>query len=233
MNLEKFQALTGITVPESKKAFYEAQIRRVQNKMETLLGFTLEPQVLYRESGKAQNGQSCSSTPEPSELLPADSTRGIIKIFPYNKKDNFLHVDPFHDVYSVKLVKVTGSKNFITYKTFENVSKQYKNGGIGNYLERCKTCYCDCECDNCLQLAVDGDWVDFSEEQEIPDELLYLWADMIIHYTDPHRNIKSESVDGHSWSKGDISAPEESIESKLLLSRYAGPYGSVKKVPTI
>lgn len=233
MNLEKFQALTGITVPESKKAFYEAQIRRVQNKMETLLGFTLEPQALYRELGKAQNEWSCSSTPEPSQLLPADGVKGIIKLFPYNKKDKFLHIDPFHDVYSAKLVKVSSDKGFITYKIFDNMAKQFKNGGIGNYLERCPKCHCNCECNDCLQLAVDADWVDFSEDEEIPNELLYLWADMVIYYADPYRNIKSESVEGHSWSKGNITAPEESVESKLLLSKYAGPYGSVKKVPTI
>ena len=232
MNLEKFQTLTGITVPESKKAYYNAQIRRVQSRLETLLGFTLSPESsLFTENGKAEG--SCPNTSEPSNLTQADPVRGIIKLFPYNKNDKYLHVDPFYDIYSVKLVKTQNNKQFITYKTFESWNKQYKNGGIGNYIEKCPTCLCFCDCEDCLQLAVDGDWVDFQEDQDIPAELLYLFADMVIFYTDETRNIKSESVDGHSWSKGDLKAPEDTVEAQLLLKKYAGPFGSVKKVPTL
>ena len=49
MNLKKYEALTGITISASKRAHYEAQIKRVQSKLETLLGYTLEPQNLYIE----------------------------------------------------------------------------------------------------------------------------------------------------------------------------------------
>ncbi len=232
MDLEKFQSLTGITIPENKKAFYLAQIKRVQSKLETLLGFTLSPQSsLFTELGKAEG--SCPNTPEPLHLTQPDAVRGIIKLFPYNQKDKFLHIDPFYDVYSIKLVKTKNNRQFVTYKTFEYWTKQYKNGGIGNYIEECPTCYCDCDCKNCLQLAVDADWVDFQEDQNLPDELLYLFADMVIFYTDDTRDIKSESVDGHSWSRDVRKAPEDTVESQLLLSKYAGPFGSVKKVPTI
>lgn len=234
MDLKKYEKLMGIVIPESKRTYYEAQIKRVQTKLETLLGFTLKASHIYTELGKSQVECVCPDIPQSWTLLPPDEVKGIIKIFPYNSKDKFLHIDPFHDVYAVKLGKVTEDKNFVTFKTFEYYTKQFMSQGIGKYIEKCATCFCDCECKDCVQLIVDGDWIDFTdEESDIPDDLLYLWCDMINYYADPTKDIKSESVDGHSWSRGDITAPEESIESKLLLQRYAGPYGSITRMPTI
>ena len=224
----------GITIPDSKRAYYEAQIKRIQSRLETLLGFTLKASHIYDELGKSQVECVCPDIPESSSLLPPDEVKGIIKIFPYNYKDKFLHVDPFYHVYNVKLGKVLEDKTFITYKTFDNFTTQYMSQGIGKYIELCPTCFCDCDCKDCVQLIVDADWIDFTEtESDIPDDLLYLWCDMVNYYADPDKDIKSESVDGHSWSKGDITAPEETLNSKLLLQKYAGPYGSITWIPTI
>lgn len=234
MNLEKYEKLTGIIIPEDKRAYYEAQIKRVQTKLETLLGYTLEPQHIYIELGKAQQECICPDIPQSAKLLPADPVRGIIKVFPYNYKDKYLHIDPFKDVYKVKLVKVDENHQFVTVKTFEHFNKQYMQQGIGNHIEKCQTCFCDCECKDCVQLAVDADWIDFTEEDDdIPDDLWYLWCDMIDYYADPDRDIKSESVDGHSWSRGDIKAPWEREDVKLLLKRYAGPFGAITRMPTL
>ena len=224
----------GITIPESKRTYFSAQIKRVQSKLETLLGYTLEAKHIYNELGKTQVECICPDIPETSKLLPPDEVKGIIKIFPYNYKDKFLHIDAYHDVFNVKLGKVLEDKNFVTYKTFENFTKHFMAQGIGLYVERCLNCFCDCDCKDCVQLIVDADWVDFtSEESDVPDDLLYLWCDMINYYADPTKDIKSESVDGHSWSKGDITPPEELIESKIILQKYAGPYGSITRMPTI
>lgn len=234
MNIEQYEKLTGVIIPDDQRAYYVAQIRRVQVKLETLLGYTLEPQNLYIEMGKTQVECVCPDIPESSTLLSPDAVRGIVKVFPYNYKDKFLHIDPFKDVYNVKLVRVLDNYQFITYKTFETFTKQYMSQGIGNHIEKCDTCFCDCDCKDCVQLAVDADWIDFTDESsDIPDDLLYLWCDMVDYYADQSRNIKSESVDGHSWSKGDITAPEELAGSLLLLKRYAGPFGSVTRMPTI
>lgn len=234
MDLKKYEELTGIIIPESKESYYEAQIKRIQTKLETLLGFTLKAENIYKELGKSQVECVCPDIPQLDNLLPPDEVQGIIKIFPYNRKDKFLHVDPFLDVYKVKLGKVTNDKKFITYKTFENFTAHYMAQGIGLYIEKCQTCFCDCECKDCVQLIVDADWVDFTdEESDLPDDLLYLWCDMINYYADPTKDIKSESVDGHSWSKGDVTPPEELIENKLLLQKYAGPFGSITRIPTI
>lgn len=236
MNLEKYEILTGRVIPENKRAYYLAQIKRVQTKLENLLGYTLEPSYLYTEMGKAKQDCVCPDTSKTSDLLPADPVKGIVKIFPYNSSDKFLHIDPYLDVYSAKLVRVLENRQYITMKTFENVTKQYMREGIGLYIEKCSTCYCNCECDckDCVQLAIDGDWIDFTEDSsDIPDDLLYLWCDMVDYYADEYRNIKSESVDGHSWSKGDVKAPEEDAGMILLLRRYAGPYGQITRMPTI
>lgn len=234
MNLERYEQLTGVKIPQSRRAYFEAQIKRVQTKLETLLGYTLESLNLYAELGKSQRECVCPDIPQSSSLLPADPVRGIYKVFPYNYKDRFLHIDPFIDVYNVKLVRVLENRQFVTYKTFETFTKQYMSHGIGNYVEKCDTCFCDCDCKDCVQLAVDADWIDFTDEDsDIPDDLLYLWCDMIDFYADQTRNIKSESVDGHSWSKGEIVAPEDERQMQLLLRRYAGPFGSVIRMPTI
>ena len=234
MDLDKYEELMGITIPESKRTYFEAQIKRVQSKLETILGYTLKAKHLYKELGKTQLECICPNIPESSSLLPPDEVKGIIKVFPYNYKDKFLHIDPFYDVYNVKLGKVLDDKSFITYKTFEYFTKQFMQQGIGNHIERCVNCLCDCDCKDCVQLIVDANWIDFTdEESDIPDDLLYLWCDMVNYYADPTKDIKSESVDGHSWSRGDITAPEETLEGKLLLQRYAGPYGSITRMPTI
>lgn len=230
MDIEMYEKLTGIVISANRRAYYEAQIKRVQSKLETLLGFTLEPLALYKELGKSQTECVCPDIPQSDTLLPADEVKGIIKLFPYNYKDKFLHTDPFTEVYSAKLVKVLDNREFITYKTFEHFTEQYMSQGIGKYIEKCQTCFCDCDCKDCLQLAIDGNWLALPN---LPDDLMYLWADMVTYYADPAKDIKSESVDGHSWSKGDIKAPEQQDEVKLLLTRYAGPYGSITKMPTL
>ena len=233
MDLKEYEKLTGITIPDSKREYYEAQIKRVRAKLETLLGYTLEPQNLYIELGKSKRECVCPDIPESSQLLPPDAVRGTLKVFPYNSKDKFLHIDPFYEVYNVKLGKVTDNKQIVTYKTFEHFTAQYMQNGIGNHIEKCETCFCNCDCKDCVQLVVDADWVDFTQDEPLPDDLLYLWCDMVDYYADQSRNIKSESVDGHSWSKGDIKPPEEEKESLLLLKRYAGPFGSIIRMPTI
>lgn len=233
MNLEQYEKLTGKIIPERHRAYYEAQLKRAQIKLENLLGWALTPKNIYNELGKTQRECVCPDIPESSTLLPPDPVQGVYKVFPYNHKDRFLHIDPFNDVYNVKLVRVLENHGFITYKTFETFTKQYMQAGIGNHIEKCETCFCDCDCKDCVQLAVDADWVDIEEEESLPEDLLFLLCDMVDYYADPYKDIKSESVDGHSWSKGDVKPIEELEETKLLLRRYAGPYGSIIRMPTL
>ena len=234
MDLTLYTELTGKTIPESQTAYYQALISRTQAKLESILGWSFTPVALYQEKGKTQRDCVCPDIPQ-SNLLPADEVKGIIKVFPYNWKDKFLHIDPFTQVYAAKLVKVLNNREFITFKTFENFTQQMMANGIGRYIERCKTCYCDCNCKDCVQLAVDANWLSVPTEDDQPADLLYLWCDMIDYYGDPARDISSESVDGHSWSKGKdaLIAPEATDAALVILKKYAGPFGLVDRIPTL
>ena len=106
MDIEKYKELTGLAVAPSQEAVVKANIRRTKAMLETLLGFTLSPKNLYNELGKAQRECACPDV-DISSLLPADDEEGIVKLFPYNANDQYLHVDPFKNIYSAKLVYVT------------------------------------------------------------------------------------------------------------------------------
>lgn len=236
MNLEKYQELTGYTVKASQEAKVKANIRRTQAQLETMLGFSLKPKNLYAEKGKVQF-EGYLPVEDLTVLSPPDDEEGTYKLFQYNEADKFFHVDPFTNIYKVKLVMPVNDNEFITVTDLDNVVANYGRDGIGKYIERHYEWFTwawyrtwrvrwASSSGAGLQLAFEADWVNC-----YPDDIMYLWADMVTHYVDDNRNLKSESVDGHSWSKADASAPETSQTSKLLLSRYAGPYGSVTRNP--
>lgn len=236
MDLKKYKELTGATVKTSDEARITATIRRTKATLETMLGFTIKPKNLYTEKGKTRY-EGAYPIKDFSNLLDPDEEQGIYKLFRYSDKDKYLHVDPFKNVYAVKLVMPINDGEFVTVATLDNVSPEYMQGGIGKFIERYEEWFSwqwyktwqlswKGTYDGGLQLAVDADWIDC-----LPDDIMYLWADMVTYYADPNHNIKSESVDGHSWSKGDYIAPELKSTNKLLLSRYAGPYGSVNRNP--
>jgi hypothetical protein len=247
VNLEKYQELTGITVPTSQEAKVTATIRRTKSQLETLLGFSLTPKNLYTEKGKVQF-EGYLPVDDLTVLLPPDDEEGIYKIFPYNEKDIFFHVDPFKNVYQVKLVVPTNDGEFITVVDLDNVVPQYQRGGIGKFIQRHYEWFTwawystwrsrySRNTPSALQLAVEADWINC-----YPDDLMYLWADMIAYYSDPDYSVsgklRSESVDGHSWSRGNAGGgkdgdtpPEHTSSASLLLSRYAGPYGAILRNP--
>lgn len=245
MDLSKYTELTGETVKPSQEAKVNATIRRTKAQLETLLGYTLKPKNLYTEKGKTQY-EGVTPNPEDLEnLQPADTEEGVYKIFPYTEADRYLHTDPFVNVYHVKLVIPVNDGEFVTVVDLESVVQQVGRDGIGKYIERHHSWftwawyrqYMVQETDNPFMLAVDADWIDC-----YPSDLMYLWADMVQYYANPNYSVlgslKSESVDGHSWSRGNAgggtggdSAPETLPSNKLLLARYAGPHGSIVRNP--
>lgn len=235
MDISKYEVLTGLTVAEDEITLINANIRRTKAKLETLLGFTLFSKNIYNELGKAPQECACPDV-DISTLLPADGVNGIYKLFPYNKHDKNIHVDPFTNMYKVKLVYVTTNHDFVTVKEFngkdfnEYARPKYMQNGIGKFIEKCETCFCtsSCYCEECLQIAIDADWLTC-----YPDDLMYLWVDMITYESDCDKNLVSESVDGHSWSKAkdSVIAPQASLEGINILKKYAGPNGSISKMP--
>ncbi len=236
MNIEKYQELTGITVESSNISLVEAQIRRTKSILESKLGYTLTKNKAstnqYEELGIATTDcifQGFITDNNDLELSAADEVQGSYRLFPYNKADKFFFVDPFTKVYKVKLVFVKSGNepNGITHKVFDDGKiRMHKEGVITKYIERCPECLCSCACDNCVQLAVDAEWLN---EECLPDDLLYIWADMVTYYTDCKRNIKSETLGPHSYTKETVVEPENVPESIAILTKYAGPNGSITR----
>lgn len=247
MDLDKYKELTGITVTASQEDKVKATIRRTKATLERMLGFTLKPKNLYTELGKVQFEGYLPMLGDLDNLLEPDDQDGVYKLFPFYDTDRYFHVDPFNNIYHVKLVMPINDGEFVTITDLDNVVAKYGRDNIGKYIERHYEWFTwewyrtwryswKANTEAGLMLAVDADWISC-----YPDDLMYLWADMITYYSDANNsvsgNIKSESVDGHSWSRGsagggssDVS-PELNTSNASLLSRYAGPYGSVERNP--
>lgn len=237
MDVAKYSELTGKTLSDAEQALVTAQIARTRVMLETMLGYPLcvddASENFYNELGKSPLECSCLSV-DTETLLDPDDVEGSYRLFRYNHLDKFLFVDPFVAVYKVKLVRVQLGDLFdntgVTIKTFDNddMRAQVGRGGWGKYIQPCNDCMCLCECRDCVQLAVDADWL---FEGCIPQDLLYVWADMVTYYADCKADIKSESILTHSYTKFDRIAPETLAQNMAIIKRYAGPGGTAGVMP--
>lgn len=238
MTIAQYQELTGTTVPASKQSSVTAQIRRSRANLEALLGYTLDKKKVndnqYEELGKTQNECGCVSDINEDELLDADTVTNAYRLYPYNPDDRFLSTDPFTKLHSVKLVMVRPGiegKDGITIKTFDNEDLRVAmKNGFSKYIERCEDCLCLCSCRECVQLAVDADWL---YDACLPDDLLYLWAEMVTYEINCKKDIKSESLGSHSYTKFDRKIPQDLPQNITLLQKYAGPNGLARPKLTI
>lgn len=235
MNLSEYETLTGTTVPAAQQAAVTAAINRTQAILETMLGFTLDPSQrntnLYNELGKSQQECSCPSV-DTEDLLPADPVVNGYRLFDYNDLDQYLWIDPFVTINKVKLVYIkqgTGDQG-VTLRTFDTdqIRVHQTAGTLKKYLERCVECSCSCDCSNCVQLAVDADW----EFETLPNDLLYVFSDMVTWYSNSRRDIKSETIDTHSYTKFERRVPEEEPHNLTVIKKYAGPHGTAATIPT-
>lgn len=238
MTLAEYQALTGITVSSANTAKVTAQLARTQALLETLLGYTLDPdkveENLYNELGKSNRDCFCPSV-DLEDLQDPDPVVGAYRLFRYNDLDKYFHVDPFTVLHKAKLVFIKGGTgaNGITIKTFDTEELRVSKGrdGIAKYIEHCHDCLCICECNDCVQLAIDADWL-WKPATDIPLDLQYLWADMVTWYSDDkNKKLRSESIDTHSYTFASNTAPEMEPSNLAIIKRYAGPYGSVSVMP--
>lgn len=236
MDLSTYQTLTGITVSSDNIATVTAQIARTRAMLETMLGFTLDSsQVntnLYNELGKAANECACPDV-ESENLQDPDAVVTAYRLYRYNSLDKYFHTDPFTKLNKVKLVfiKPGATPNGVTLKTFdpEEIRSQFGRENFAKYIEHCIDCLCSCDCSDCVQLAVDADWL---WTGTLPVDLQYVWTDMITWYANCKKDIRSESIDTHSYTKFDRSAPELEPQNLAVIKKYAGPYGSVTVMPT-
>lgn len=233
MTLAEFQTLTGITVASGDQTRYTAEIARARRKLETLLGYTLDPNQrltnYYDELGKTTSDYSCPIV-DTDELDPPDAVIHGYRLFNYRTDDPYLAVDPYLTLNKVKLVYIRpgGIPNGVTVKTFDDdyVSSQYLTTWSKYLHEYPRYWYrWACAHSHRLLLAVDADWA-FAT---IPDELNDVWADMVTYYANDSRDLKSESILTHSYTKFDREFPEFTSNSLTVISKYAGSNGTAYK----
>ena len=233
MTISEYEILTGTTVPLSKETLVEAQIARTQAILESLLGYSLDPSTAslneYTELGISPTDCPCET---PDTLNPAEPVLFAYRLFPYNKDDTILSIDPALSINSVKLVR-----NGVTFLTIDDYHAISKNGYI-KFLEQ-NYCWCTC-CNDCegVQLAVDAVWLGAEVDYNIPSlpaDLQGVWADMITHYSDPKakEGIKSETLGSHSYTRFDNGKPEENLINQSIIKKYSGPNGLWARIITI
>jgi hypothetical protein len=223
MDIQQYIELTGNSVTSETKVI--SQIERTQAVLEDMLGYTLDPDEVdtneYTETGKTTSDCPCG---EVGDLSDPDAVVGSYRLYTYNYNDKYLYIDPATAVHKVKLVK-----DGVTFKTLDATDYRLNHRrGLVQFMEQCDTwCnrYFDCETScECVQLAVDADYV-------IPEDVLYLWAEMIEYYSDFNRDIKSQTLGPHSWTRN-TEPPELKEHNKMNLMRYAGPNGTLYRVLT-
>lgn len=228
MDIEKFQELTGQTISSANERRYHAVIEKTQRILESMLGYTLDGDLVadnfYVETGKTATACPCSTINTGTLLDPDEVTVGY-RLFPYNKHDKYLSIDPALSVYAVKLVR-----NGITLRTITTDEYAlHREGSIIRYLEQVQCCFCTCTGDcRHVQLAVDANWLWDNSDNLFPNDLLQVWAEMIEYYADGQKDIKSQTLGTHSYTKFDNTRPQEKKHVLSVLKKYAGPNGDLR-----
>jgi len=225
MNKELYETLTGTQIPLAQAAKVKAVINRVNAIAEGLLGFSPTGSSTFTELGKS-NGLPI----DLDNLLPADedeSSDGSYSSIPYRYKDIFFAIAPATAVHSVKLGIPQSNDTFVTVK---DITEYYlkANGNTIFAIEKPLGIYWSdvvqtsfVEPDMNVQMFVQGTWL---AGDDLPTDLLYALVDMVDYYRAPNvsvaGNIKSESINGHSYSRGEAKAPE-STSSASIFAKYS------------
>lgn len=248
MTIQEYEALTGQTVTDT--ALVEAMIARATSRLESVLGYSLDlTKNIYSELGKVQYNYLINTLPVPADVLdnlaPADVPQGDLRIFPLELRDKHVLVQPFDEAYRAKIAIAISDDTFITLADLDSAIPQYTGLGFGRWIEidmphdidpgliyRHTSWYSGRSRRPRLVLALDAKYTDLTDV----DDIKYLLCDLVDYYSDPNNgaamgNIKSESVDGHSWSKGEeILSPDDTDLHKKTVSLYVGPYGKRARV---
>lgn len=232
MQVADIEKITGI-LPTKNEAVTTAQIKRTRLLLESLLGFTLDPdkvrQNYYTETGKLKSDETYYQVGQ--ELDPPDAVVFAYRTFKYHRHDRFFKIDPASVIHKVKLVR-----SGVTIRTLDEDEYRvdYQHGFIKT-IQKCENCnWCGClfdEC-QCKQLAIDATWL-WESEEVMPDDLKQIWAEGVLYSLDPKRNIKSESLGPHSYTKfKDVEIFGEPF-AQATIKKYAGGNGSGVKTITI
>lgn len=250
MTIAEYQTLTGTTVSDETRM--EAVIRRAETKLETLLGYSLSKQKQWVELGKVQYDGFIPFPSMPvsddvlNNLQPADDQIGDTQLFNFDSLDMHFRINPAKEVYRAKIVLPVSKDEFITISELQYVTPYLNSAGLVTALTRHSGWFLwswwsalSWYDRKNLMLAVEADYVNVCDASKYPD-LAYLLADMVTYYSDSTYsimgNIRSESIDSHSYSRAstganpDLAAPEGQSSSKMVIEKYAGPAAFRKRV---
>lgn len=245
MTIAEYQDLTGLTVSTADEPRVKAAIRKAEVKLGGLLGYSLSKQKTWTELGKVQYS---GFTPFPSlpvgedvidNLVAPDEETGNYQLFHFDELNKHLRINPAKEVYRAKIVLPINRDEFVTIHELDHVTPYLNNAGLVVALTRYSTWYTWPWWNSLLwnerqslMVAVDADYVNVCDANRYPD-LAYLLCDMVTYYSDEHYsvmgNIRSESIDSHSYSRAstgktpDDAAPEGQLSSKRIIEQYAGP----------
>lgn len=251
MTIAEYQALTGTTVSDADAPRVKAAIRRAELKLEGLLGYPLSRKQNWTDLGRVSyNGL----IPFPSlplndvtraSAFDAEDPEGEIRLFNLDWLDTNIRITPAREVYRVKVVLPVNESEFLTIEPLDHATPYLNDANLAVAITRNNAWFTwpwwhsleGYERSN-LMLAVDATYVNLCDGKRYPD-LAFLLADMVSYYSDPSYsvmgNIRSESIDSHSYSRAstgkdaDSSAPEGQRSAMRIIEKYAGP-GAFRKL---
>lgn len=251
MTIAEYQTLTGTTVSEADTTRIKAVIRRAEAKLEGLLGYSLSNQKTWTEKGKLQYDGLVPFPSLPvsddvlSKLGAPDEQTGDIQLFSFDELDKHIRINPAEEVYRAKVVLPINQDEFITVYNLDNALPYLNQAGLVTAITRHHSWFAWTWWNSLLwadrsnmMIAVDADYVDVYDVNKYQD-LAYLLSDMVTYYADPNYsllgNIRSESIDSHSYSRASTGttpesmAPEGQASAKRIIEKYAGP-GAFRKL---
>lgn len=237
MDQNTYSSLTGLQLTKSQAARLGIVSELAKAVLEEMLGWPLDPadwENQYDEFGKSKNEYSCFSI-DRDNLDEPDEVEGSYRLYPFDPKNLFHLIDPAITVHKVKIVN--GDVTCHTFDPEQDYNLSGKNGNPRfNRWIRLRKMWWGCHCGyfepHGLMMAVDADWAFPQSEEDtcvksLPVVLQKVWAELIQGELDLKKDIKSESITSHSYTKFD----RQTIEQKYgkLLQDYVGPLGTLKR----
>jgi hypothetical protein len=237
VDLSEYIDISGLAVKDSQRGFVTANIKKARFMIESALGFTLDAekaeQNLYTETGQAPSDSwICGGS--DADLLPADAEPDeVYRLFTAAEPESqfslsaLTRIDPCTAISKVKLVH--GTVNVHTFTTSE-LALLMSASGYGRLVDLAVIFPNPSRCQHRLQVAVSADWLGLDDDQ-LPDDLSSVWADLVTWLSDKTRNIKSENRGTRSYTKTETRSPLEDQANRSILESYAGPRGTAGRLP--
>jgi hypothetical protein len=199
MTISDYETLTGTTVPTAQEPLYTAIIAKTKLMLEMILGYTLDPVTLAET-----------------------------RYYDLNVNDPYILLDPYKTITSIEIMK--GAEVVDTLVLGDDYSTYTKNG-ISKYIQLI-TCmnlqlprypFLCCNKPTDYRLKVVG----IFEFATVPQDISMIWADMITYYVDPNRDLKSQTLGSHSYTRGNMTPPEQDKANTQVTMKYAGSNGMI------